>query len=348
MKAIWTIAPAAAGTLSFFLCAAVLRDGLYAVLPERFDAFQNVDIVAADPRIDIIFVGSSRIKFGIRPEVFDDKMAARGIATRSYNIAEGGLSLLESMERVRGLLEEMPCCLKHVFLEPDYSSLLIVRRPDTMRAIRFFNAANAYMAFRFMSFPEQPPQDLSPIEYSANIARGLARHYSNVGMFHVDAAVTEATKRGRGYPLDDPRVALQYEPGRRELEDYKARLAYIASRPPDPRLLSKYHIETLLSFARYTSTRGADLVLLRPPQVVFPEQGKALIAKIMAACTSSGPIVLDFSSPAKYPALFDPKNRFDEDHLNATGAAMLSELAADAFAGSAAKGTVGQWSCGPL
>jgi hypothetical protein len=38
--------------------------------------------------------------------------------------------------------------------------------------------------------------------------------------------------------------------------------------------------------------------------------------------------MLDFSDPARYPELYDPRHRYDSDHLNLAGAEMFSRLLA--------------------
>ena len=41
--------------------------------------------------------------------------------------------------------------------------------------------------------------------------------------------------------------------------------------------------------------------------------------------------VLDFTDPRKYPALYDPTNRYDNQHMTYDGAKVFSRTLADAF-----------------
>jgi hypothetical protein len=337
----------ALGLASFFLAAAAVRFILGFALADRLDAFARVEMVAADPRADVVFIGTRHVKWGINPDAFDHRMAALGTEVRSYNIGESGLSLLESPEHIRKLFDLRPCCIKYVFVEPDCVGVYIVREPNTLRAIEFFSAANAYGAVKFMNSPsaELPPA-MPPTTYVSNIVSAAGRHYSNLGLARTNPDVGENSVAGvRGYDIDRPYVLGTYAPTEQQREQYKLRLDYMAERPDAPQLVSDYQVSIVLSLASYVSSKGAHLILLIPPQPTFSEYEKAIVAKVRLLCNESGPALLDFGNPKTYPALFDPLNRADEDHLNLLGANIFSALVADRFAAGLGDGSIAREPC---
>ena len=142
-------------------------------------------------------------------------------------------------EHVYKLFDEKPCCIKYVFVEPDYASLLIIRQPDTLRAISFFNVTNAYRAVRFVEFPDKAPLEYTWLQCLSNIFKSVWRHYSNIGLVHSEPdPYTEAHALGRGYPIDNSHVGQTYSPTEDALHAYNAGLWNMSRAPVIPELLS--------------------------------------------------------------------------------------------------------------
>lgn len=67
--------------------------------------------------VDTIFVGSSRFNYGIRPELFDARMAELGAPTRSFNASLSGLRQADHDEIVEWILRHRSPALKRVVIE---------------------------------------------------------------------------------------------------------------------------------------------------------------------------------------------------------------------------------------
>jgi hypothetical protein len=68
---------------------------------------------------DTIFVGSSRIYYGVSPSVFDQVLAENGIPSRSFNFGGSGMSPPEEFYVLEQILTLNSPNLKRVFLEID-------------------------------------------------------------------------------------------------------------------------------------------------------------------------------------------------------------------------------------
>lgn len=67
--------------------------------------------------VDTLFVGSSRFYYGIRPELFDARMAQLGAPTKSFNAALSGLRQVDHDEVVEWILRHRSPTLKRVIIE---------------------------------------------------------------------------------------------------------------------------------------------------------------------------------------------------------------------------------------
>jgi hypothetical protein len=334
------------GITSLLLAASAVRVILGFALADRLEIFAGARTAAAAPQVDTVFIGSSHIEYGINPDVFDRRMAAHGMKNRSFNIGGAGLSILESPQHIKKLFELKPCCVKHVFVEPDMAGLLVVREPSTMRAVEFFSAANAYDAISFMESPAGRAAAIPRSIYVGNIAAAMGRHYLNIGLIHADPETDDRWLTGiRGYPASDPYVLKTLYLTEEGRASYMAMLSNMGGRIDQPRLVSSKQVAMVLGLASYLRSKGANLILLLPPQTSFPEFQGAIAAHLRDHCKDRGPALFNFSNPRTYPVLFDSLNRADMDHLNMPGAAIFSTMVADRFAAALADGSLAQEPC---
>ena len=112
---------------------------------------------------------------------------------------------------------------------------------------------------------------------------------------------------------------------------YTQRLREIETFRPSPDNVTDAQVRLVLSLANYIRAQGAVPVIVTTPQY-NPFLMKDVVAKIAKVCGDRDPLVLDFTSPTKYPALWDPRNRMDDDHLNIRGAGIYSRLLAEELA----------------
>ena len=101
--------------LAFALvCAAVSR-----FFPQRVKgvALKEERFREQRKRIDILFVGSSRVFHGISPQVFDRTLHAAGRPWHSFNAGVDAMNPAEGFALVRRLLALHPPRLKYIFFE---------------------------------------------------------------------------------------------------------------------------------------------------------------------------------------------------------------------------------------
>jgi len=67
--------------------------------------------------VDTLFLGSSRFNYGVRPELFDARMAQLGVPTKSFNAALSGLRQVDHDEVVEWILRHRSPALKRVVIE---------------------------------------------------------------------------------------------------------------------------------------------------------------------------------------------------------------------------------------
>jgi len=86
-------------------------------------------------------------------------------------------------------------------------------------------------------------------------------------------------------------------------------------------------LELVAEIARETRARGVEFVL-----VILPSQSanRPFEDRLMEEL---GSLVLRYNVPERYPALYDPENRYDSGHLSAAGAQYFSRVLARDYAG---------------
>jgi hypothetical protein len=314
--------------------SAAVRVALKVFVPDNFVFSVKAERAAEDPELNVVFLGTSRIAYGVIPEVFDRTMDRGGVGgIHSYNVADGGESVLEAIADAETLFNLRPHGVKFVLFEPDLTSQLIIREPDSARAIEFFTVPHAFLAIRFMNFPVRTPGPaISTVDYVGNIIAATLRHYSNIGLARAEPDPPDPTisATSRGYSDLDDRIRRPM-PIDELYERYVASVRQIGTRPR-PELISDDHLNLILSLASFIESKGAIPILIRPPQDASWDFADAFAAKFEQRCAGKRPLFFNFGSPQEYGELYASWNRWDSDHLNAAGATIFSTLIAERLA----------------
>jgi hypothetical protein len=302
---------------------------------------------AADARVNVLFVGSSHVEYGVNPEAFDRAMVRHGLDFHSYNLGTAGMGLLETINQLKEYFQRRPCCVKYVVFEPDFVSQ-ILRAPATLRAIRFSNIQNAMANYEFMEhYTRQPAPAIPRQRYVRDLAISVLRHYTNLGLIHAFFDNTlqnyAIQKDIGGYDVEN-KLKQNFSEDRKTRQDYlqfvdqlsKAQLSHAWE---DPGLISNYQFAVFLSEVRYLRNRGAEVIVLRPPQSIFPEFTESFVTKLRLLCGDRLRL-FDYGSPLEHPDLFAIENRTDNDHLNVPGAILLAQKLADRLAGNIESGNL--------
>lgn len=263
-----------------------------------------------------------------------------------------GGSLVELSVLTREYFRSRPCCVKTVVLEPDFSFLDILRQPNSVRAIRLFDLTNAIAFYRYVSsYNQQPIPVLSAFDYLGSIGSATARHYTNIGIFHSSRSLSAVNYRHqttlRGFVGAKGSFAEALAKDASAQTNYYDALDMISKVQGTPNLISQYQFEVFWSLVSYIEQQGANVILLRMPQLAHWPYSAGFVADY-SACSGNKPPLIDFGNPRANEVVFDPRNRIDLDHLNEDGAAIFSAALArrlSALLDSGAVKEVGKISC---
>lgn len=286
---------------------------------------------AANQRPELVFVGPSHLATGVIPEVFDAEVA-RYAKLRSFNLAIGGLTIPQTETVLRRFFALQPCCVKYVVVYPGFELTDVARNSTSTRSIAYFSLPNALRFWRFLGgYHTQPQPPVGSIEYAENIALSVVRHYSNIG---AGLAIIGAKE----FPADNPVAGEQWTSTGfiaidRAYPDEKewTKLAQSVARDA-PAFKEEWLSDDVFSFVKdiidLIHANGAMAILVRPPSIGGWQFAQAFVRKYEKLC-ASGPPLLDFGDPAKYPDLFEVQTHVDGTHLNLRGATIWSKMLAD-------------------
>jgi hypothetical protein len=316
------------------ISALALRIGFgdkYAVGAALEQAFKAADTT-------VLFVGTSRIKFAVDPALFDAEMRKKGYQTTAFNMGVPALSFVEMEYMIHEYFSRRPCCVKYVFIEPDIIEEASLREPNSVRSILFFSASNALHNFTYiLQEKETLPPPASRWVFAKYILTAMFRHYTNAGLaqsfFGDDHDNFRAQENLNGY------VSMAKQPG--HLSDKFAADAALRSQydqmltelaaPYSGAHISNKQFARYLELVAYIKSKGAEAIVIRPPQLIYAQYSAAVVDRIRIACPAAIPI-LDFGHPLENEEFYRPQNRVDYDHLDFEMAEHLTRIVADRFA----------------
>lgn len=331
--------------VSCVIMATAVNVVLRTLQPEKFVSSWKLVQAINDPDMNVVFFGTSRVDDGFIPDLFDKTMQKAGIdGLHSYNVAESGESLFETYALAEELFRRKPLGIKFVLIEPDFIGQLLILEPNTMRAINYFTLKHAYRAVEAISFPFHSPNLSQPDWlYARNITGSILRHYFNIGVAsaNFEGRTPSYSATSHGFPDLNQYEYRTFAPD----AYFKTMLHNMQIAEPHPEQISDTQLELVLSLVAYIRARGAIPILVKMPQASHWDVSNNVADKLAKVCAGKGPIFLDFGSPGWYPALWDPNNRQDEDHLNITGARIFTEILARALAKEIKENSILRVSC---
>jgi hypothetical protein len=306
----------------------------------RLDLYHDVDVVG--PKLawfarhranyDTLFLGSSLTHRGLSPAAYDSELRARGRPSRTFNFGALGMVPPESHFFLEQALALRPQHLRHVFLEVGGFQLGAkrkhMRRFDywhspryTARVVRAIWASQWNWRWKL----EQTKHHLeAALRKLFLVGQGQALSVAWRGP-DIDREALGPDRDGWLSPEDDASnrmVQLRAEAAGLDEEERARRLSLPrgASRlPPDAALTALGD-----AVARIRAAGAKPILLALPRNTERDELLELVRARIDAP-------LLDFNDPERYPALFAPENRFDTNHMNRQGAALLSRLLAESL-----------------
>jgi hypothetical protein len=298
---------------------------LHAFLPEPNigDVGSKLRFFAAHKNdFDTIFVGSSRVYYGVSPSVFDQVLAENGIPSRSFNFGGSGMSPPEEFYVLEQILTVNPPNLKRVFLEiDDIQTIWPPGDRPSQRVVYWHDTKNTGLIVRKildLDLREPLKRKLRMLRKARQpIARHLmlwARNISNQGRAF-DLTESFLGRNQSEWETVGPKVDGHFPltkeiSGEKEFA-YEKELAREQGAGLGDVALDRYADQAYRRLAdRIRSTGAAPVFLVAPIFPQFPSR-------------FSGPppgLLLAYNKPSLYPKFYQRAARADAHHLNSAGA----------------------------
>lgn len=334
----------------FLGVASVAGRPLMPYLHARSMLTAKVDWALHFPDTNLLAIGPSYVEMGFDPDVFDAAMKTKGKDVHSFNLGIDGLSVPEMRTMVEALVEQKPCCIRYVLVSPCFECLHVAQIPDSARSVSFFDVRRGIGFLRYVWLYEQlPDQNVGRADYARNVGSAVFRHHTSLGVAanrfgfatfegQTSPDLTSASywaRRPRGFePVDHAmsgEEARRYESG---IDAFaKTRADALQRLTADAGPVSDRMFDVFLELVRYLRSKGFAVLVVMPPNERQWQFHAAFIARLRRCCASDIPLA-DFGDAGQWRDLFVPASiRYDDEHMNAKGAAIWSR----ALAGRAAE-----------
>lgn len=304
-------------------------------------------------KVDILFIGSSRIYHGISPEVFDQTLRVEGRRWHSFNMGMDGMTTAEGCALVRWVLALQVHQPKYIFFEMqsgigagtpikdehvkerdvywrDWDSLLAGFRKLNagLRCSGGTLSGQPYSLQRWKFFGPLFAADLRLwIRNATNFGLGdeiIERHKALLPVWGKAAARQPAPAGSSALPPSwDGYFAMSKPMAGETLALYRAHLDKAQHHPIEraPDLIMR---DELRRFQEAMARRKIEIVYVAPP-ALRASRGAELNAPLHS-------VLFNYNDLARYPQFFAEENRLDSEHLNGRGARLFSETLAQEFA----------------
>jgi len=288
---------------------------------------------------DTLFIGSSRVHYGIVPSAFDAALAAHGRASRSYSLGLSGYRPNDFDVLIDWVLANQPQVFKRVFIE--------------LHTFKQRGFDSNWMSWRQIHLH-------TPSTFSLRIETALGNYKPDPPAWEVACSVcmhtlTHALSVGRAPAiLGDLLVNPLHRPDPRQREDHgwqsvlsaaehnaslrRAHEKWLADEDPERSRRMKEqgfipeHQKTGLPFAliRRRAERlraaGIEVCFIVMPTMNYGFWGVDGVSDLAKELD-----VIDLDSPAAHPRASEPDGFYDYSHLAPEGARRVSALLADVY-----------------
>jgi hypothetical protein len=343
------------GVLGFLAALIATSAGLRALVPPATEYGLEAKLsYLADHRdaFDTIFLGSSRVAYGVDAVAFDARLSELGQARHSFNLGVGGMTTLEANHVLGRVLDlELPN-LRTVFIEMGAWDARFYDKKNALsnRSIGWHTVDDTLDALRALPNIPHPPSKDDPswwrLGEGATHVHAMALHLFAVGQgpravasllrdapaWRKDDWVdAEDLEQHSGFQdlrtLDDPHRIRGHRVFLEHSEQFKQLVAGIPAGNRSPISLERhFNLDALAAQIERIRAAGAEPVYFTSPSKFALPLGRAL------AEAGRIPAYFPFNDPDRYPDLYTIGHRNDADHLNGKGAAILGRLLAQAFA----------------
>lgn len=276
---------------------------------------------AAHPEIQTLFVGSSRVRRQIAPNLFDQAAAESGFQTKSYNLGIDAMTSPELGHVVREILKIRPPRLLVMDLNALRRKLPVPPQETSIRDVHWHTPRQTAVVLRAIAADAGGrPFDLPALSLSWRHTMMMAEKTLRIGsggrslkafLMQKIPRIRPVGANGTGYfpessPLD--------ETARRQLETFRA-----AGARPKRILVDPVLTEELTTLTRVINQKGTAVIFFHGPVV-----GETRTPEPIQDAQRNPPIIA-FDDPERHADLYDARHRYDLQHLNAAGAEIFSK-----------------------
>lgn len=321
------------GVVSFVVVAAVLGrlsgPQFAPTLRPKVNAF-----LADKDSYDAVYIGSSRVQRGVRPDVIDPRLSTPERPFRSFNLGVPGMESFEADAVLREILAAKPERLRFVLIEaPRWRVPTMMSKKRTVRDLQWHDVSMTREMLRSIWRTSDPLR--KKLEWSWDHLRLFFWRLSNYARGSLlPSEPTPAVQRltaglatVRGYiPLSEQMGGRAAERRRRFLSNarsYRKEVAEIRRRAedgilPDAAVDARYNRPALVGQVERLREAGVVPVYFAPPLLIPVADYEGM------AREGWMPHLIDLRDPREYPSLFDPGQRFDREHMTLQGARRMS------------------------
>ncbi|MEO8416160.1 MAG: hypothetical protein ABI472_21035, partial [Ginsengibacter sp.] len=296
------------------------------------EIYEKVNYVKNHPDINTVFIGSSKVKHQIIPQVFD---SVNGGRTTSFNLGCDALFMPESFQVLNYIIDSS--AIRNIIYEirPVYHIY-----PENLHITRtiYYHTWNNYIATLSNCMHSNLPLYRKLNLYATfSIAQAESLLNFNFAQGYIDfknydvkyANRTYATDRGFSAMGDGPSEGLKNS--NRELNE-RAKLSRKYAKLYEADSLNglkinEIYLQEIKKIFNKAAQHQIKLVLLFPPALREFEYKEILPLFKQLKNTQ----FINLSAIDKYPEFYTVENNYETDHLNAVGSNLYSVTLADAF-----------------
>lgn len=273
---------------------------------------------------DTVFIGSSRFRHQLIPEVFEARAKEGGLDVQAFNLGYSGMWPPESYYYLRQILALKPAHLKWVVIElMDYRFGPVDEDKPTERMVYWHDRTHTTMAWRLVAETQWPLA--KKVDHYARHTRLFLQNFMHIGQGLEWLAWKDAPskKKKPRWARRDGYEAQEESPWSEGSKAAFARQVESAQASLMPQVLRPGFAADLREIVAEVRRAGVEPLLVIPPTVIPAEN-------IQIGVPEDVPL-LAFSRPDEYPELYQPETHYDPGHLNEKGAVEFSRLVAERF-----------------
>jgi hypothetical protein len=290
---------------------------------------------------DTIIIGSSRMHFGLKPNVFDERMGALGASSSTFNIAYTGMRSHDYEVLAEFLLDQNPSRLRRVIYElSDWDPGELGDNWMTKLQVQSHEWRQFFYRMESIWDCNREWSDLF-------LKAGSATAHTAANFFRVGQApriIDDVVHHAHGkalsgselpWPTGWRNVAINPWPG--NLRAHEALLAAPQSRLKNLKtkrdqgiptnLMGGFNLDAWRHIDRRIRSSGAEPIYVVMPTLSPPFRGSDALDIVARES-----FLIDLDNPTTHPSLFALENFYDPAHLNTDGATLVSRYIADIVA----------------